>query len=271
MPRIHFFEFEDLPWFPPVVRELMTDHLSFMAEQAKDVYRPFTEKLRQALASCKEHRLIDLCTGGGGPARTLAGLLRDLGTGVEVLMTDLYPNHARLQLIKDRSAGNIDFCPDSVDATRVPPPLSGFRLLCNSFHHFRKEQARAILADAVEQRQGIAVFEVLERSLPGLVQAAFVAGMAFLSAPFIRPFRLSRLLLTYVLPAVPLFLLWDGTVSCLRIYSPSELKELVDSLSQAGEDLGYEWEITQTRPPLMMSRVTFLIGYPRAGAVKTRT
>jgi hypothetical protein len=60
-------------------------------------------------------------------------------------------------------------------------------------------------------------------------------------------------------------------VSCLRIYSPSELKELVDSLSQAGEDLGYEWAITQARPPLMMSHVTFLIGYPRAGAVKART
>jgi hypothetical protein len=38
MSRIHFFEFEDLPWFPSILREFMTDHLSFMAEQAKGPY-----------------------------------------------------------------------------------------------------------------------------------------------------------------------------------------------------------------------------------------
>jgi hypothetical protein len=98
------------------------------------------------------------------------------------------------------------------------------------------------------------------------MQVPFLTGMVFVVAPFIRPFRLSRILLTYVLPAVPLFLFFDGVVSCFRIYSPAELKELVDSLAQPGEDLNYEWEITQVRPPLMPGRVTFLIGYPRGEA-----
>ena len=41
----------------------------------------------------------------------------------------------------------------------VPESLNGFRTLFSSFHHFRPEQARAILANAMEKKQAIAVFE----------------------------------------------------------------------------------------------------------------
>lgn len=38
----------------------------------------------------------------------------------------------------------------------------------------------------------------------------------FLAAPFLKPFRLSRLVLTSLPPRIPLFLLRDRIVSCLR-------------------------------------------------------
>ena len=49
----------------------------------------------------------------------------------------------------------------------------------------------------------------------------------WLMTPFMRPFRWSRLLLTYPLPLVPLTCLWDGIVSQLRAYTADELVELV--------------------------------------------
>jgi hypothetical protein len=38
----------------------------------------------------------------------------------------------------------------------------------------------------------------------------------FACTPWIRPFRWSRLLWTYVVPIIPAVLLFDGIVSCLR-------------------------------------------------------
>src|SRR3569832_433 len=119
MPRIHFFEFEDQPWFPHVLRELMTDYLSFMAKVVNP-YPRFTERLHRVLAACKVQKLVDLCSGGGSPAWDITSLLRERhGYPTEVLLTDLYPNLMRLQQVKDRAGGSIDFCPDPVDATQV--------------------------------------------------------------------------------------------------------------------------------------------------------
>ena len=58
--------------------------------------------------------------------------------------------------------------------------------------------------------------------------------------PRIRPFRWSRLIFTYVLPAIPLLGLVDGIVSMLRIYSPRELREMVAGV--AGHET-FDWDI----------------------------
>ena len=48
-----------------------------------------------------------------------------------------------------------------------------------------------------------------------------------LVTPAIRPLRLSRLIFTYLLPAIPIIGLFDGIVSCLRTYSPEEMRQLI--------------------------------------------
>ena len=88
--------------------------------------------------------------------------------------------------------------------TDLPPDLPGFRLICNGFHHLPPPLARAVLADAVRQRRGIAVLEVTERSVPALAVMATSPLMALAMTPFIRPFEWQRLALTYAVPAVPL-------------------------------------------------------------------
>lgn len=48
------------------------------------------------------------------------------------------------------------------------------------------------------------------------------------------------LLFTYVIPVIPLTLMFDGTVSCLRTRS---VEEIVELLRQTGVDLAL-WDIT---------------------------
>jgi hypothetical protein len=80
---------------------------------------------------------------------------------------------------------------------------------------------------------------------------------------FIRPFRWSRLALTYAVPILPPLFTFDGVVSNLRTFTLDELRAMTRPLER--DD--YRWEIGQTRHPLLPTKVTYLLGLPqRAGA-----
>jgi len=259
MQRVQLFEFEDLPWFPQVVRECMTDFLSFLGRRGSVVYRDFSARLAHAVDVTGDDTIVDLCSGGGGPALAIAELVRQGATRqVRVVLTDLYPNLPRLERARAEGHGKVEYSPAPVDATAVPSSLPGFRLICNAFHHLRPAAAKKCLSDAVAQRQGIAVVELVNRSASSVLGVTL--GMAAVPAvtPFIRPLRLTRLLLTYLLPIVPLCTWWDGVVSCLRAYEPEELEQLVSRLPQND----YVWDIGRIKLRSAPTSLIYLIGYP---------
>ena len=261
MPRVQLFEFEDLPWFPRVVRECMTDFLSFLGQRGHLVYAGFAERLARALEATGDDTILDLCSGGGGPALSILGLLRKRSSApFNLLLTDLYPNLPRFERAQVGGSGSIAFSEAPVDATAVPETLPGFRLICNAFHHLPPAMARKCLADAVAQGRGIALVEMADRSAASLFGVTLGTSAVLAVTPFIRPVRVSRLLLTYLLPIVPLCTWWDGIVSCLRAYSLEELERLVASLP--GND--YVWDIGRLPVPYAPNTLVYLIGHPRA-------
>ena len=262
MRRLQLMEVEDQPWCPAPIRDAMTDYLQFVLNAARP-YRAVIPHLREAVREAGTRDIVDLCSGGGGP---WAGLLPELNAGldapVHVRLTDRFPNLDAWQRLRQRVGPAVDFEPEPVDATRVPERLSGFRTLFTSFHHFPPADARHILLDAVERRQGIGIFEFTERRAAPLVGMLLVPLLVLLTTPAIRPFRWSRLLWTYLVPAVPLFALFDGVVSCLRTYSPEELDAMTRRLGAAD----YGWRIGQERVRGSAAAVTYLIGVPRPAA-----
>jgi hypothetical protein len=77
--------------------------------------------------------------------------------------------------------------------------------------------------------------------------------------PAIRPFRWSRLFWTYLVPVLPLAILFDGVGSTLRVYTPEEMLAL-------GQEVGgdeYEWEAGAERPSGSPIPIPYLIGVPR--------
>ena len=132
--------------------------------------------------------LLDLCSGGGGPALTIAGLLREqYATPLRVVLTDLYPNLPRLERARAEGRGKVEFRDRPVDATAVPESLAGFRLICNAFHHLPPSAARKCLADAVSQRRGIALVEMVDRSAASLFGVTVGTSAMLAVTPFIRP------------------------------------------------------------------------------------
>jgi hypothetical protein len=255
MRRIELQEIHDHPRFPVFLRDLVTDALQSLWEFGNS-YRPILSRLLAGMDRAGTREVLDLCSGGGGPWLRLARepeLLRD--SRVEVRLTDKYPNRSGLAWASAAST-LVEFESEPVDAMRIPATLRGFRTMFSSFHHFGPDKARMMLAGAVEDGQGIGVFEVAGRSLKTMLMVCFLPVLSCFLAPSIRPFRWSRLVWTYLIPVVPFVLFYDGLVSCLRSYSREELEELVESLGS----VGYTWEIGEERDGFLA--VTYLVGYP---------
>lgn len=257
MRRLHLVELEDLPWFPAPIRDLLTDFLRFMGELGYP-FGIIAGRVAEIMRTTGRTRIVDLCSGGAGPVERFARDLQAQGATVErVILTDKYPNRNAFAHVAERSGGLVDYVATPVDATGVPTDLRGLRTIFNAFHHFPPELARAIIQDAVNKREPIAVLEMLVKtSLPTIAIGSPLA--AFAVAPFIRPFSWRRILLSMVVPLVPLLVAFDGMVSCLRIYTPEELQELVDSLENTD---GYRFEIGRKRK-LPFEPVTYLLGWP---------
>jgi hypothetical protein len=268
MRRVQFIELHEQPWFPSSLRADVTDALQF-GFNLLHAYAPIAPLLQSVIDSAGNRTngpqsIVDMCSGGGGPWLDLAQQLRcrDAGgdsAGFQVWLTDKYPNLEAFQSVSASSDHHITFYPEPVDAMKVPGTLKGLRTMFTSFHHFSPEDARAILQNAVDAGESIGIFEATKRA-PSTI-ALILAGvlLLFLHTPRIRPFRWSRLLWTYLIPVIPLVLVFDGVVSCLRTYQPQELREIVEKLTSCQ----YQWEIGELagkRAP-----VTYLIGYPKVG------
>jgi hypothetical protein len=237
--RIHAFELNDQPWLPEVLRRGETEYL----ERALDLARPFTPLVPKLAALLEQHgdRVIDLAAGSGGPWRSLRDEVAAArgGRAPEVIATDLYPR-----------AGV-----RAVDARSVPADLSGVRTMFDAFHHLRPDDARAVLADAHARRAPILIAEATSRRAPVVIASFLLIPLLVLAlTPTVRPWSGWRLLLTYVLPVLPLIIWWDGVVSCLRTYRPEELRKLT-----AGLD-GFTWETAEIRT--RGGVISYLLGAP---------
>ena len=266
MARVHLWEWEDQTWMPRVFRDFITDNLHFMAHFI-GLFDAVADKLRDALRACGQERIVDLCSGGGGPLPRLVDKLEaEHGMSVRVTLTDLYPNYEAFTRQEQRSRGKIKGRVASINAFDVPEEIEGLRTIFTGFHHFRPENARRILADAVEKKRGIAIFEAQERRLHMVLLVPIMVALASLIAtPFAGRMTLGRFFFTYLVPICPLVYAWDGFVSCLRTYSPNELRELTRDL----ESDHYRFEIDQVKaqgPLGFPFHITYLIGIPQVSA-----
>jgi hypothetical protein len=261
MSRIHLFEFNDQPWFPQVFRRMQTDYLQFATTLGAG-HKNLAPLFQRALQHAGTTEILDLCSGGTGPWLRLQKHLEKAGLPVSIQLSDKYPNPEAVQKWGRASRQDIEYLAEPVDALHVPTHLKGMRTLFEGFHHFKPEQARSILQDAVEQRAAIGIFEASLMPPMGLLLlliSPFVTFLTYiLATPFIKPRAWWRFLWTYLVPIVPLATCWDGVISLLRVYSVQELQALADSLP--GND--YTWEIGVASTGTPVFAFTYLVGYP---------
>jgi hypothetical protein len=257
MKRYHLFEFEDQDWFPDLLRRNMLDYLRFAITLTR-VYHPVVSLLQRIIPATGPAEILDLCSGGGGG---IIGVQQDLAAArqqpVRITLSDKFPNLPAFAWIANQSRGAIGYESQPIDATDVPARFTGTRTVFSAFHHFKPEQARAILADAARKRVPIGIFEGAGKSYWEIAAAILLFPPVFLVVtPFIRPFRFSRLFFTYLVPLIPLCTIWDGCVSILRLYPPAQLRKLTAGIPSDH----YTWEAGKIKHKT--GKVIYLIGYP---------
>jgi hypothetical protein len=239
-------EIEDASWCPPLVRTFALDHLRTLFTLLHP-YRRIERVLAQAVKDAKATRIIDLCSGSGGPWMSIR-------PPCPVILTDQYPQPTVVQSLPQE----VTYFNAPVDARTAPDCFDGFLTLFTAFHHFSPQEGKALLERAATRGQGIAVFETTERSMRSLVLIILSVLSVFLLAPVTKPFGVGRLILTYLIPMVPALLLFDGIVSVLHSYSPAELRKLSEGLG--GTD--YTWRSERIPGRGLMPPLTFLVGVP---------
>ncbi|GAA4444648.1 hypothetical protein GCM10023188_46900 [Pontibacter saemangeumensis] len=236
----------------------MLDFLRFMISKL-GAYEAALPLLQELLERTQQHHILDLCSGaGGGIAVVQRELSQRMGATIRVTLSDLYPNINSYSYLQQTSGGALGYIPEPVDATAVPAHITGVRTIFSSFHHFPPAVARAILQRAAHDKAAIGIFEGARKSWLELLLLWTVFPVIILVVtPFIRPFSLSRLFFTYLVPLIPLGIIWDGTVSLLRIYTPQMLQKMAQDIDIPN----YSWRtgMAGTRPG---KHVIYLIGYP---------
>lgn len=253
MSRIHLFEFEDQQWLPEFIRNYMTDFLQFLSNKTA-MYKAIVPIIEKGLQESQTNQIVDLASGGGGGLIWLNNELRKNNPGLKILLTDYFPNIPAFEHTR-KKADNFEFIKTPVDAKNVPENLKGLRTQFLSFHHFEPKDAQLILQNAVDSNSSIAIFEGQERSISSILAMIFSPISVWLMTPFIRPFRISRIIFTYLIPIVPLLVFWDGVVSSLRTYSVEEMNALIANLNNKET---YNWEVGKLKSG--PAKILYLLG-----------
>lgn len=237
----------------------MTDYLRYVLTAIR-FYKPITPLIIETLTSTQSNQIIDLCSGAGGAIEQIMDNLNQSNHGeIKIMLTDKFPNLNAFHFLANKTNNQISFSERSIDAANVPLELTGIRTIFSGFHHFDERSAKSILTNAVENNAGMAIFDGGNKSLlTALLILLFHPLAFFLFTPFFKPFRISRLLFTYLIPIIPICTIWDGIVSITRLYDCSELLKMAEEV----ETTNYKWKAGKLRASYGLN-VTYLIGYPK--------
>lgn len=248
------FEFEDLPWFPDVIRHGGTDFLRFFFTLTS-FYAPVIPVLMGLLSRSGSRSIVDHCSGSGGNWEDLlATMNREVSEDVLVTLTDKYPGNFR----EHRS---IHYHSEPVDVTEDVFQTTGVRTIFTAIHHFDEEQVKKIIANLTATGQPVAIFDGADRNVLIFAGILFLQPLLFaVFTPFFKPFKWTRILYTYLIPLIPLMTIWDGMVSVIRLYSHRRLRELASEANPT-----YRWTSGTVRNKLGFN-VTWLTGEPASQA-----
>ena len=227
MKRKHAPQIMTQKWFPAFLRTLICEFLDWFVLKV-NATRPFVPVIRQGLEHARKQRFVVLQQSIGAGFNTVLPVLEE----------------------------KLEFefvAPDAFKANQDALYIS-----VNSFHQYRPDQARLLLSEIATQKQAVLILEGNNNNLWQIIgMTIFVPLTVLFTGPFVRPFRFSRLIFTYLIPVLPLIIMLDGCLALLKLYAPEDLDELCSSI----EVSDYTWE-SGKKDNNRGGKIIYLLGYP---------
>lgn len=269
MRKHHYFEFMDLKHYPNILREVMTDTLTNIT-----MYVPIFDRIAPIILDVMDktetNEILDLCSGAGGPWGRLFGLVRKERSDVKLTFTDLYPNPKCMDRFHSSYQNSMTYETEPINALNVPKNRRGVRTFFGSFHHMSPKNAVKVLEDAAKKKVGIVVAESYSHS-PSYLWRTLILQILISPLYFLMLWvfmlkamrgttkeKIIKIIFTYLIPIVPLSMIFDTFISGVRVYMKEDLEEMVKQIHVKG----YRWEPGNLPKQMGQSAISYIVGYP---------
>lgn len=254
--RVRIPEFADLTWMPELYQKYVQEALVFSYEMLPTfLFKPWAEHMYQFLKKQNIKSITVLGAGAGGPIFKLHRYFLSKGLRVPIKLTDLKPNPESVPISDELLTYDLGSV-NAFDARATDS--SNATVMIGCFHHFDQEDSRKLLKHFQAQKSQVYILEVSTRNWLNLFSNFLFLLPCTLSAPFIRPFRWSRILFSWILPLFPIMFVLDGVLSGLRTYSKDEFLGLTEPSPH------YQWQITDFSFVGGLFKLRSYVGTPKA-------
>ncbi|KAI4205544.1 MAG: hypothetical protein LQ350_000323 [Teloschistes chrysophthalmus] len=202
---------------------------------------------------------------------------------VDFILTDLFPHIPSWSLACARSP-HLHYIPRPINATSTPPNLLSlthrplpqqppttssprnrkpFHLFSLAFHHFPNPPARAVLQNTLHHASGFAILELQSRTPSSLLTALCLGPLLWLVSWYQFWGDWTHLFFTYIIPIVPVVVVFDGLVSCMRMRDRGEILRLIeecDAREGRGWREGWRFESGRAWHTWPIGEATWFVG-----------
>ncbi len=215
-------ELEDYNWFPTIFRRYQADYIGSLVKWLS-VYQPLVSQLEQLVDSTRPEIIQDLCSGSGIPAI----YIRERGKNIpQTILSDKYPD------LSFKDDPKLTYLKTSIDALELIPQPGICYTMYNAFHHFSSAEQKELVRKMGANRNAFLFAEILQPGILIMIRIIFASTILQLfTAPFIKPFSISRLFFTYIIPVNLLTVLYDGIISVFKSGSANYYRRLLEELS----------------------------------------
>ena len=241
-------ELEDYNWFPKIFRRFQQEYIGSIIIWTR-FYQPLVPVIRLLLNENNVNTVQDLCSGSGMPAICMQ---RQLGGHGKTILSDKFPEPT----FQDDAA--VAYLKLEVDVLQLKPEQNICYTMYNAFHHFTDMEKQGLVQKMQATGAPFIIAEVLEPGLLTMLKIILTTtAVQLLTAPFVRPFSLLRLLFTYIIPVNVFTVTYDGIISVLKSRSVKQYQIL---LQEMGNEI---YKITVHRYAGWKGAVICIKGHPK--------
>lgn len=227
MKRKQVFQFSNQKWYPSFLKRDMYEFMSWFVGKV-NAAKPFLPVLEEVI--------------GNTQTKTIINIDSKIGAGIETLLP-LLPEGSEII---------------NIELEKFSTHNKGIYTFINSFHQLDEKKAAYYLTQIANSGNSVAVLEGNNDSLWQVVgMTIFVPLTVILSAPFVQPFRITRLIFTYLIPILPVVTMLDGFLALFKLYNPNDLNELVSTIPVKN----YVWKSGKADNG-RGGKIIYLMGYP---------